>query len=144
MKLKMKINTVQFNRRLDSLAKKGEHYEDVNVKVYNMVANFFSIIMGSTPVWTGNLKGNWDLSLNSPKFRTYGSKQDPRSPMTAYQMATSKLVKWDMGKNQPIFITNAVDYAAEVNEEGSPNAPLGITDPAIEAIVSKYPFVKVK
>lgn len=81
-----------------------------------------SKIVEKTPVDTGRLQKNWNLSLNSVNMTTYDvSVEDPVS------RAKKELDKFDL-KTKQIWISNNLDYAYDIEFKGKSRvkAPQGM------------------
>lgn len=103
-----------------------EDFEEQTKEQYKATAfDLYSEIVQRTPVDTGRARANWNISLGSPDFSTTRGTV-PRVPFIDPQLQG--------GRFQEIFISNGLSYIDDLEAGLSPQAPLGITGPALAAV----------
>lgn len=81
----------------------------------------FSQVIQKTPVKTGRARANWNISTDTPVFKTTTSSQ-AKVPFSL-----------DTQDFPLVFISNGLDYVVELENGRSRQAPGGIINPAIAA-----------
>jgi len=87
----------------------------------------------STPVLTGNARGNWQMSLGLPADKEIG-RLDPSGATTIAAMTgVVSQMRPGGGLSSRVFITNNVPYIAKLNAGSSPQAAAGWVERAVIA-----------
>lgn len=81
----------------------------------------FSSVVDTTPVDSGQLRGNWNISTGTPNEFT-GNAPDPTGSITNGKIRSHK-----MGLGDRTFLTNAMPYA-EVAEYGMWSGPTDLVN----------------
>ena len=84
----------------------------------------FSEVIQKTPVDTGRARGNWNISSGTPNYST-----------SANTFAPVPYV--DVREFPPVFISNGLDYIADLESGKSSQAPNGISAVALAAVRNK-------
>ena len=88
--------------------------KEVEQEVRDLVIEFLELLMDYTPVDTGLLRNNWNVSLFFPDSRKLPLNNDP------VERAKSTLEGYRAGIS--VYVTNGQDYA-RIIDEGGPNRP---------------------
>lgn len=86
----------------------------------------FYAIVGKTPVDTGHLAYNWQLSIDKPKEQEI--KGVDKDKHITIRKAESSIGKYSIKKTKQIWITNCVEYAYDIEYKGKSRlkAPAGM------------------
>lgn len=74
----------------------------------------FSAVIRDTPVDTGRLRANWQLTEQIPATGTLNSEAPNKAGLDAQEVST--VLKTD--GDTPLFLTNNLPYAARIEYEG--------------------------
>ena len=90
------------------------------------IAKLANDIIMSTPVDTGQLRANWNVSLGSPNTEAALGKTD-RSGVATSNRIESNLEKFNVKRNSKIFLSNNLNYATRIEfGHHSQQAPAGM------------------
>ncbi len=106
---------------------KLEALKRVNDKAKRTALTILRALIYTTPVDTSNALSNWQISLRRPvererlpHFPGEAGSTASQSSEAAYQLGASVLIARRL--NQPIFISNFVDYIEIIDSRGSVKA----------------------
>jgi hypothetical protein len=127
-----------FQEALDAI---GGDIEKWGSRVYRAYTeDLFTTIVEGTPFDTGHARNNWQIGLNVvPANEIYFAMGQFR-PMT---MEIAKIRQADIFL-QRVYIVNNVPYIAVLDAGYSPQAPMGITQPAIAWVNAAYTDARVE
>ena len=105
-----------FSREVTLFAKKAESSTDKAVRAITF--SLFREVVQRTPVDTGRLKGNWQVSQGAPATGTTETSSDP----------TAAIAGGIGGLGSTTFLTNNLPYAQRIEYDGwsSVKAPAGM------------------
>lgn len=83
-----------------------------------LAIDVFGKIVLRTPVDTGRLRGNWNISYDQPDRSKDKTGPDPNG---TYKLAEIKVKAQAIPKGQSIWMTNNLDYAPVVEYGGYPS-----------------------
>lgn len=115
----------QFNIEFDKAIKVVIEASEKAIK--NSVTKLASDIINSTPVDTGQLRANWQVSINNPAPNVLLGRTD-KSGVNTINKIKSKVKRFKLkGKESKIFLSNNLDYASRIEfGHHSQQAPQGM------------------
>jgi hypothetical protein len=112
-------NNAQFDADLQAFARAVGQSLDKTVRAITI--EWFSSTVLSTPVDTGRLRGNWQLTIGAPAS-SISATLDPTGSVTL-----GNIVRGVGGMGKVTYLTNNLDYASKIEYGGSPTkAPRGM------------------
>ena len=111
---------MSFARQVQTFAVKSEEALDQTVRAITF--SLFREVVQRTPVDTGRLKGNWQVSTGAPAGGTLGTL-DPSGGATL-----GRIVAGIGGAGSTTFLTNNLPYAQRIEYDGwsATKAPAGM------------------
>lgn len=118
--------------------------KEVGVAVKSTAIAIDETLVSSTPVNTGKARSNWLPSLDAPRAgtippytpypdftdpRKFGEKANATAAINAAKLTLATRTK----SEQDIYITNNVEYIADLNAGNSVQAPAGFIEMALAA-----------
>lgn len=122
----------------------------INNKITVMATDYFSTVVGLTPVSDasqkkrGELINNWHLSMNGSPLKTYTSNFDITGSGSLQRISALRTSKEFLGKDGKVSITNIVSYGYRAEYAGWPSprwnntAPYAMMRNARTIIAAKY------
>ena len=112
-------NNAQFEADLQAFARAVGQSLDKTVRAITI--EWFSSTVLSTPVDTGRLRGNWQLTIGAPAS-SISATLDPTGSITQ-----GNIVRGVGGMGKVTYLTNNLDYASKIEYGGSrTKAPRGM------------------
>lgn len=81
-------------------------------------------VIRKTPVDTGRMRANWQVSFDSPETQSL-DRTDRVGSMTLAQ-GSSQLQSFDLRRNTNIYLSNNLPYAPSIEGGSSQQAPSGV------------------
>ena len=125
---------MSFARQVQAFAVKSEKALDQTVRAITF--SLFREVVQRTPVDSGRLKGNWQVSLNAPAAGTLATL-DPNGGSTL-----SRIVAGIGGLGTRTYLTNNLSYAQRIEYDGwshtkAPSGMVRVSFARIDNIVAQ-------
>jgi len=133
-------NHKSFNSLANRLKEIGENVPKRATKEIRRAALAGDVaVVVATPVDTGHARSRWIIRIGmeppvDADFKSIEAIPGAAATEIAIDEAKEVLNFWEVGKGD-IFISNPLPYAEKLNEGFSQQAPLGMTDDGIAAII---------
>lgn len=136
----MATNVREFNRRLRAAFRTQVRGQAARF-VRAVALEVLSRTVLRTPVDTGRLRGNWQLSVASPSVEELAAEANPSLVTQAGLAALGNYTADDLGT--PVIIQNNVEYASFVEFGTTRMPPRPMLTAALEEVAAIFPSVDV-
>ena len=122
------MKTVEWNTDIMDFA--DELQDEVKRACERSAIQFFAKVVEYTPVFTGNLRASWQISVSTPSF-SYATGGSESAPLDAPSVPDSIPGLPDF---PIIYVTNGAPYVDYVNDGSPTNSPVHMVERALDAI----------
>lgn len=146
----MPTNVNEFNREIDKFKKKVKtqlvrFHKDIVISLYREITTL-------SPIWSGQFRGNHNISIGgmdtAVRFNpAAGTTKWPETPNFILRPRGDRYIKGRLSSLkafQNVNITNALNYALELEGGKSPQAPAGVYLIAATKVSFRFRGRKVK
>lgn len=79
-----------------------------------VIIKLFGAVIRDTPVLSGRLRGNWQLTEDAPATTTLDAKAPNKASLSASEIQTVNKTDGD----KPVFLANNLPYASKIEYDG--------------------------